>query len=576
MRLTIRGQLALAFAVPLALLVVSTVLALGQLRAMNDSSDQLSAWTTTRAKTREVMLAIVTYRLDVRGSVLYHDAANRAKALASAKKVAAAIAVVRGRLAGETGPLRGSFAAADTATAGVLRSTGQLFAYAQDHRDDVVAAYAGRTDTPSRARARTLVLDAAKDINASNAPLKTLIDAVSARAVAASAAVDAAEATARRDVLVCGIVAFVLTSFCCLFISSRIRKRLAAISGALRAIVDEDLASLGHAMEALAAGDLTAQVASHRVALAVRGSDEIAELTASYNGLAERLTQIATLINGSLERLSNAIAHVAETAAAVALASTQVSGASSQASVAVTQIATSVERVAQGSTDQADRIGSAGTAFEELARVAEQIAQGAAEQSDRGPRGGRRGARARNRDRRARRARSELRGLRVRGRRSGDGRNESRFRDGGRHALDARPHGIGRARDDDRSRNVRTRSKRSSRRSTRSPTRRTCWPSTPRSKQRARASTDAGLRSSPTRFASSPSARRTRPARLRRSSRRSAKRPAAPPTRCGLPRTRSTAPWISPPAPTTRSRASAASFPRPAASPTSSRSEPSR
>ena len=46
MRLTIRVQLALAFAVPLVLLAVSTLLALAQLHAMNDSSDASTAWTT--------------------------------------------------------------------------------------------------------------------------------------------------------------------------------------------------------------------------------------------------------------------------------------------------------------------------------------------------------------------------------------------------------------------------------------------------------------------------------------------------------------------------------------------------
>ncbi len=381
MRLTIRVQLALAFAVPLALLVLSTVLALGQLHAMNASSDQAIEWTTTRARTREVMLAIVTYRNDVRGYVLYHDAANRGKAAASAKKVETSIAAVGRRLQGETGTLRAEFEVAHEAANHIVRSTGALYEYARTHRDDVVAAYAGKSETTSRAFARALVLGAAKDIAASDAPLKSLIGAVNARAVASSAAVDAAEANARRDVLACGIAAFLLTALICVVVSARIRNRLVAVSAGLRALVEEDLTSLAAVMEALAAGDLTARAGSNRALLRVRGSDEIAELTASSNALAQRFAQIAELTNGSLARLAAAITHVAETAAAVALASTQVSGASSQASVAVTQIAGSVERVARGASDQAERIGSAGTAFEELARVAEQIAQGAAEQS---------------------------------------------------------------------------------------------------------------------------------------------------------------------------------------------------
>ena len=381
MRLTIRFQLALAFAVPLALLVLSTVLALNQLRAMNGSSDELVAWTTTRAQTREVMLAIVTYRNDVRGFVLYHDAKNRAKALASREKVRSSIERVRTRLGGQTGTLRAVFENARTAAARILVSTHKLFRYAEQHRDDVVAGYGGHTDTPSRTLARKLVLDAAADINASTAPLQKLIDDVNARSHAAAAAVDAAEAAARRDVLICGAVAIVLTALCCWVLAGRIRSRLAKVSGALREIVEQDLASLAGVMRALAEGDLTVQTASQRAAIPVRGSDEIAELTASYNRLADGLSQIADLTNGSLARLSAAVGQVADTAAAVALASTQVSGASAEASVAVTQIANSVELVAQGSSDQAERIGSAGTAFEELARVAEQIAQGAAEQT---------------------------------------------------------------------------------------------------------------------------------------------------------------------------------------------------
>ena len=87
MRLTIRGQLAFAFAVPLALLVLSTALAMQQLSGMKAQSDDAMSWATTRAKSREVMLAIITYRLDVRGYVLYHDAKNHLKAETSQAKV---------------------------------------------------------------------------------------------------------------------------------------------------------------------------------------------------------------------------------------------------------------------------------------------------------------------------------------------------------------------------------------------------------------------------------------------------------------------------------------------------------
>ena len=381
MRLTIRIQLALAFAVPLILLGVSTALAIGRLHAMNASSDESTAWTTTRAQTREVMLAIVTYRNDVRGFVLYHDAKNHGKAIASEQKVRTAIARVGARLAGNTGTPRATFDAAQRTVARVLGSTNAVLRYAETHRDDVVAGYGGRTATPSEARARKLVLDAAADINASTAPLQALIDDVNARSKEAANAVDAAEAGAQRDVLVCGILAIVLTALCCIVLAGRMRSRLAKVSDALRAMVDQDLVSLEGVMRALADGDLTVQATSSRAAIPVRGNDEIAELTLGYNGFAARMTQIAELTNESLGRLSAAVARVADTAGAVALASTQVSGATTQASIAVTQIATSVERVAQGSTEQAERIGSAGTAFEELARVAEQIAQGAAEQT---------------------------------------------------------------------------------------------------------------------------------------------------------------------------------------------------
>ena len=382
LRLTIRTQLLLAFAVPIALLGLSTALTLGQVRAMNDSSDRMAALATTRAMTRDVMLAIVTYRLDARGYALYHDARNHGKALASAQNVAATIAAVRGRLDVEkAADLHEQFVAADAAAARVLGSTGALFRYATNHRDDVLAAYGGRADTPSRRGARSLVLGAAHDVDSSNAPLQALIASVNTREEAAAHAVDTAEATAWRSVTACAVATILLSLLICLVVSARIRNRLAAVSGALRAIVDEDFASLTTVMECLAAGDLTARAESARAALHVRGGDEIADLTASYNALAERLTQIAELTNDSLARLSTAVTNVAETATAVALASTQVSGASSQATVAVTQIATSVAQVAHGSSDQAERIGSAGRAFEELARVAEQIAQGAADQS---------------------------------------------------------------------------------------------------------------------------------------------------------------------------------------------------
>jgi methyl-accepting chemotaxis protein len=259
------------------------------------------------------------------------------------------------------------------------RST-TLTGAAATRRQDVLDAYGGH-HTPAADKIALLLRDESRDNKTLDAEIAATIDLATKKTTADKARIDALIVTVRWMMIAIGIVAVVLTALAGTIFATRLRKRLHDVSRALRAIIATDLAALDGVMTAVAAGDMTARYASTSSLLPVRGSDEIADLTASYNALAEGLGSIADRTNDGIENLSVALARVSDTATQLALASMQVSTASSQAAMSVEHIANSVDTVAHNASEQADSISTTGTAIEELARAAQQIAEGSRHQS---------------------------------------------------------------------------------------------------------------------------------------------------------------------------------------------------
>ncbi len=156
---------------------------------------------------------------------------------------------------------------------------------------------------------------------------------------------------------------------------------LRAVTSGIADIVREDLSGFVGAFRALAQGDLRARFRPERALLTVRGSDEIAQLSTSYNALVDGLQELSDEFGTTTSGLRDVVAGVTKGAAALSLASQETSASTQQAGIAVGEVSSAIVVVAQGAHSTAERIRDGRTAVEELSRSAGQIAQGAAEQA---------------------------------------------------------------------------------------------------------------------------------------------------------------------------------------------------
>jgi methyl-accepting chemotaxis protein len=378
-KLRLGGQLAVLVAIPLTLLAIMTIAAGILFVQANDASNAQMASSSVRAKVRDVSLQITSERFSNRGFFLSGKGKNLADAIAYRSAAEDDLNYVQdhakivpgiGAAVGEVTQIIGD----------IDQLSSKLSAATAKRRQDVVDAFAGVHSPAADAIAVDLRAQSAAD-TLLNQKLAAMIDLANKQALADNARMNAIISTARIAMIGIGVLAFVVTGIAGTIFAVRLRSRTNAVSRSLREIVDTDFAALAGVMTAIADGDMTARYTSARSALPVRGRDEIADLTESYNALADGLGHIAERTNFGIDNLNRALGQVATTASQLALASNQVSVASGQAAMAVEQIATNVDKVAHGASEQASSISTAGTAIEELARAAQQIAEGAQHQS---------------------------------------------------------------------------------------------------------------------------------------------------------------------------------------------------
>lgn len=192
------------------------------------------------------------------------------------------------------------------------------------------------------------------------------------------------QALVRREVTIFGLafIAILVAAALMVITTRSMSGQLVRLAGAIKEIVGEDIAALALSLGHLADGDLTARFASSRTPLQVTGSDEIGELTNSYNALTQALSQIALQYSATTNNLRDLISVVAMSSTSLATASDQASTAATQSTVAIGEIAQAVDLVASGAREQAGTIVETTTAIQGLSRTAEEIAMVATHQAE--------------------------------------------------------------------------------------------------------------------------------------------------------------------------------------------------
>ncbi len=365
--------------VPLALLIVIATAAFISFGAVGSAHARLMQIVAVRDQVNQLQLQTQFNRFATRGYTLtrgknhlkmLHASAHASEAADAYLRVHAAVLPEIAETLSTIIPLGKNVEKRD---AGIVDVAITDHAAAVAGYDGKGGGYAGTT--------KALLAANSKDGAAFDAGIAKVITVADVRQAAALGDIDRAIASSRLVVGSAVGAAFIITLLLGMLFVRRLSRRLHATTTALRSVVDEDLHSLAGALAALSRGDLEQRFVSERTSLDLEGNDEIAELGATYDALAQALRGMSGKYAVATERLALLIRNVAETTADVAAVSRDVASSSSESRNATEGISRALATIATGVRSQLQRIGETMSAIDQLSVVSTQIAAGATEQA---------------------------------------------------------------------------------------------------------------------------------------------------------------------------------------------------
>jgi methyl-accepting chemotaxis protein len=153
-----------------------------------------------------------------------------------------------------------------------------------------------------------------------------------------------------------------------------------SVTDAVERLVENDIAQMQAALDQLSQGDLRANYAFHGEPLAVKGHDEIARLTGSYNSMVSALERMSEGFNRTVSELNRLVAEVRGSARTVSETSRETLAMTEQIASATMEVTGTIQDVAQGSAQQAEQVMTVSTSFDGMQQTVDAVARGAAEQ----------------------------------------------------------------------------------------------------------------------------------------------------------------------------------------------------
>ena len=244
------------------------------------------------------------------------------------------------------------------------------------NRNDILFAYNGGTNRVGATRDKRIAIGKLIDAQA-NDIIHVSEDAVTV------ADLRSAEILRRIDIAlaICVTLGLLVGVLASVIIARRLGGRLQMLSSALKTVVNADFSSLTAAILRLENGDLTARFNVVSVPSKVRGNDEVADITASYNSLVAGLEVVGESWNAATLQLSRSMSDARAASDEMNAVGLAISASTQQARIAIAQISEAIEGVANLSRKQSADVQSSSAAVEELAAAASEIAAGAADQA---------------------------------------------------------------------------------------------------------------------------------------------------------------------------------------------------
>jgi methyl-accepting chemotaxis protein len=370
-KLSLGQKLYGSFGVVLALMVVTGVVAVTQVRAVGDDSKKLHN---------------VSLQSNVKAADLRRDALlMRGKILAYVLEPSAK---ERAALKGEIAELQSALATDLQA----LRAQPGLNARQKALLDEVAARLAdwykardkgplGLTDAGDHAGATTAALHGkgGKAFKAAFAAAVEFgqISVAEARKAVASSNSHASTATWLTLALV--LLALLVGTAIAFLISRGIKRSVAPILDRLQMLVTHDTKDLRQGLELMSQGDLTFEATPATQEIETVGGDELGQVAAAVNGIRESTLASVVAYNETRAALSSLIGNVQAASGTVSAASQQMASTSEEAGRAVGEIANAVSDVATGAERQVRMVSAARATAEETAAQADEARRVAAE-----------------------------------------------------------------------------------------------------------------------------------------------------------------------------------------------------
>jgi methyl-accepting chemotaxis protein len=380
MRLRIGAQLAAILSVPIAMLAVIAWIVFSQLAAVQSIEQTVEGTSALRHAASAIIREEYRNRWATRGIVLTLNPAQL-KVMTASREAMVTEFDDLARLSELVPGVPALVATARPLAMAINDRDDVLGAWARRDRQSLIDGYLKKPSTPLAKKTIDLLKQNSADSKILDSALAQIEDLVNAGQDAASAAAARSIVVARGVVFAAVALALALTAVIGVFFGRRLAARLSAVTRALQSLVQEDFGALRQACQRLADGDLRSPFTALRKQITAEGSDEIAELGASYNHAVEGLHTISAEFAAMLTKLEQVIVGVTMASTSLAGVSDHVALGARESSSAVDHVSSAIDSVATGARQQAHGIAQTKAEIEQLSRVAATIAGGAAEQS---------------------------------------------------------------------------------------------------------------------------------------------------------------------------------------------------
>jgi methyl-accepting chemotaxis protein len=196
---------------------------------------------------------------------------------------------------------------------------------------------------------------------------------------AQTSAASSTASSAQMLMVVLAIVALLLAAAVSFLLSRDLVGRVSRVLRSISSLDAEDLEELRGGLDALAEGDLTAEVTAQAQPIPTTRNDEIGALTRTFNAMVEKVNGALEGYNTARVKVVEMLVEIGRTSEHLSAASQEMAGISDETGRAVNEIAGAVSSVAEGAESQVRAIADAKQLTEEMATASSTSAAGAQE-----------------------------------------------------------------------------------------------------------------------------------------------------------------------------------------------------